>query len=161
MKNLKIAIVIILVSGVLISGCGINRFQAFKHNFLVYPNEIREQDIDRNNPREILFGQKYSILMIEKKNGEVFPVQHYWPEHTFTFRVWPKEVSWSDPLSISSNIIVDDIALQKNGIAIKRDSKDPWRVYWFTKESIKTIEKNERLLLPPYQSLSLLDKHNP
>lgn len=147
----------IFISGACFASCGINRLQVFKHNFLVYPNEINEQDIDKNNPREILFGRGYLILMIENKDGEIVPVQHYWPEHTFGFRVWPEEVSWSDPLRISSNIIVDNISAQKNGLAIKRDGKEPWRVYWFTEESIKTIKGNGRLFLPPYQSFSLLN----
>ncbi len=129
---------------------------AFKHNFLVYPYEIKEQNIGKNNPREILFGQVYLILMIEKKDGKIFPAQHYWPEHTFTFRVWPKKVSWNEPLHISSNIIVDNIAPLKNGIAIKKDSEQHWRVYWLTEEDIKIIKEKEQLFLTPYTKLDIL-----
>ncbi len=96
--------------------------------------------------------EDYWILCVQRNGEEVSPAAHYCFEHTFTWRVWPKEVSFAEPLHISTNLIVDSIST-RNGIAVKKGDETRWKIYWLSKADIAHINRHDVMILPRYEKL--------
>lgn len=130
-----------------------------KLRFLICPNEYSSRmkmDVELSVQREILFDTDYLVMIVTKNGKAIEPVQHYRPEHTFTDKLHSIDVTYSNPLHISSIIIVD-IPKEKCAIAIKKKDDKQWRIYWLSKKDINAIN-NGMIFLPPFEKLTLL--HN-
>ena len=132
--------------------CGCSRWIGFKTEFLAFPSEITHSTNDNDLTREALFDLDYSIVIVTKKSSVISPVKHYRHEHTFTNKVWVTNVTFQNPQLISSFIIIDELSTN-NGIAIKKNSDDKWKVLWLTNESITEIKTTKRIKLKPYNEM--------
>ena len=158
MKKRMFAIIGVSVFIIILAliGCEVHRLTSLKYKFLVIPYELREQlDVDRASIRECLFKEPYRLICVERDGEHIVPSRHYWFETTFSYRVHPIDVSFNKPLFMGQDVIVDSIST-KNGIAIKKEVADKWRVYWLNEDGVEQIKKKERLVLPPFEKLSYL-----
>ncbi len=132
-----------------------------KLRFLVCPDKYTELVDQQDNfalRREVLFkADEFSFLVVQKSvDGKVKDVQHYRAQHTFSNNVLPLEVSWEEPLHISTIVIIDDLTVEF-GIAIKIDGESKWRIYWVPQNKLKKSQETGILYLPQYESLPFLD----
>lgn len=148
--KLILSILVILI----ISGC--SRWIGFKIEFLAFPNDVEFINKENDLNREVLFGLDYSIVIVKKDKGNVSPVTHYRPEHTFGNKVWEANVNFQNPQQISSQIIIDNLNTN-TGIAIKKSSEENWKVLWLTDDMIKEIKETKRIKLKPYNEIPYLN----
>ena len=150
MKRINFAI---LVSVLIISGCssGIR--------FFVCPNQYIDKMktvTDIGLRREILVGLDLRIVIVHlNEKSEIVPVEHFRPEHTFAYRIHPLNVSYEEPMTLTTLVIIKK--LQKPiGVAIKHISDSNWRIYWLKDADIKDMRKTGVVYLPPYEDLPQL-----
>jgi hypothetical protein len=131
-----------------------------KISFLVCPykySQLVSQQDNLSLQREILFSaDEYTFLIVKKLNkGKVEIAQHYRPQHTFSNKFYPLNVSWEEPLHISTTAIIDKDATDF-GIAIKIDGENNWRIYWLSEEKLAKIKKDGIFYLPKDTTLPFL-----
>lgn len=132
-----------------------------KSSFLVCPPELSsqlssEQSISKK--REMLTGLDYRILAVHiNKKGELEPVIHYRPEHTFGNRLLSLEVSFSNPLTISTMIIIDQ-PINHVGVAVKLKKDREWRIHWISDTDLTLNQNTYTVYLPDYNTLSILKR---
>ena len=130
--------------------------------FFVCPNQYADEMkavTDIGLRREILVGSDLRIVIVHlNQNNEIVPVEHYRPEHTFTNRIHPLDVSFEKPMTLTTLIVIKK--LQKSiGIAIKKFSDRDWRIYWLSDSDIRDLKREGVVYLPPYEDLPLLQNH--
>ena len=111
---------------------------------------------DIGQRREILVGSDLRVVVVHlNERNEVVPVEHFRPEHTFTDRIHPLEVTYEKPMTLTTLIIIKKLQ-RPFGVAIKNLSDLNWRIYWLQDKDIKDLRKEGVVYLPPYEDLPLL-----
>lgn len=150
---MKKALFMLIGSTIILGGCSSGiRFFVCPYEF---STEMKSES-DIGQRREILVGLDYRVLVVHiDENGEIVPIQHYRPEHTFGNRTHPLEVSYEKPLTLTALVIINEVQ-KPMGIAIKKVSDIDWRIYWLKDADIKELRNNGVVYLPPYNRLSLI-----
>ena len=146
---------LIFILPLLLSGCR-NELR-----FLVCPYEFADKvrfEKDLGLKRELLVGLNYRVVVVIKKDltDKIVPVQHYRPEHTFGHKIHPINVSFEEPLTVSTILIVED-KINQLGIAINDKSDISWRVHWLQSKDFNTIQNNGLIFLPRYRELPIIE----
>ena len=127
--------------------------------FFVCPNQYAAEMqtvTDIGQRREILVGSDLRVVVVHlNERNEVVPVQHYRPEHTFGNRIHILKVSFGQPITLGTLIIIKDIK-RPIGIAVKKKADNDWRIYWLQAPDIKDLREEGVVYLPPYEDLPLL-----
>jgi hypothetical protein len=128
--------------------------------FFVCPNQYIDEmktvkDIGQR--REILVGLDLRVVIVHfNERNEIVPVEHFRPEHTFTNRIHPLEVTYKKPMMLTTLIIIKKLQ-RPIGVAIKDIGDSKWRIYWLQDADIKDLRKEGMVYLPPYEDLPLLE----
>ncbi|MEI6127237.1 MAG: hypothetical protein WCQ99_11875, partial [Pseudomonadota bacterium] len=88
----------------------------------------------------------------------IIPVQHYRYNHDDITVENPLKVSFKEPLTVSSIIIIDSPKKQL-GIAIKKKKDESWRVYWASNKDLVEAPVADDvgvIYLPPYETLPVI-----
>ena len=114
--------------------------------------------LDLGNERQVLFKNRiYSYLIIKQgEDDSWYPVQHYRPQHSFSYSNMPSDVSWGKPLHISTIAIVDK-PREKYSIAIKSKMDLGWRRYDLSKAQFIDQGDYEIVYLPPFENLEAIE----
>tara|TARA_B110001469_G_scaffold125860_1_gene142137 strand:+ start:884 stop:1288 length:405 start_codon:yes stop_codon:yes gene_type:complete len=123
-----------------------------KVELVICPSELKEA-FNEKKDRVALSYSDYLALIIAESSEGIVPVQHYRPEQTFTHRLHQQVVTWEKPLHISTLMIFDN-PKGKAGVAVRRKTDAKWRVFWFSKEDLRS----DVIYLPPYKDLEILGK---
>ena len=111
---------------------------------------------DIGQRREILVGSDLRVVVVHlNERNKVVPVEHFRPEHTFTDRIHPLEVTYEKPMTLTTLIIIKKLQ-RPLGVAIKNLSDLNWRIYWLQDMDIQDLRKEGVVYLPPYEDLPLL-----
>ena len=127
--------------------------------FFVCPNQYADEMktvTDIGLRREILVGSDLRTVIVHlDEKGAVVPVEHFRPEHTFSHRIHPLKVSYEEPMTLTTLIVIK--RLQKPiGVAIRHISETNWRVYWLKETDIKDLKNTGVVYLPSHEGLPLL-----
>jgi hypothetical protein len=129
--------------------------------FFVCPNQYAAEMktvSDIGQRREILVGSDLRVVVVHlNERNEVVPVEHFRPEHTFTNRIHPLEVTYEKPMTLGTLIIIKKLS-RPIGVAIKNLSDLKWRIYWLQDQDIKDLKKEGVVYLPLYEDLPLLKR---
>ena len=156
MPKIFFLLTLLIVSSMATLGCS-NRL-----HFLVCPPEYAAKvkaENELGSLREILVGSEYRVVAVEDKDGKIVPVQHYRYNHDDVSVEDPKNVSYKDPLTISTIVIID-VPKKQLGLAIKKKKDDYWRVYWASNNDIaksqKRVDEVSVVFIPPYETLQII-----
>jgi len=132
-------------------------------HFLVCPAELASRmkaEKDLWNRREMLFNLDYRIVVVQDKDGQIIPSQHYLfklNDYDVLTEV-PYKVTFQAPLTIGTIFIID-VRKVPLGIAVKKKQDAQWRIYWLSKEDfIKAKAEAEDtgvVFLPSYEKLPI------
>ena len=147
--QMKHAIFVTIILSFILNGC------SNAYRFYVCPHEFSEEVKSKNNigeKKEVLAKKDYRVLVI---NNKKIPVQHFRPEHTFGNLIHPRDVSFENPLTLTSLIIVEQLNFSY-GIALKKLNDNNWRIHWIQDADVEDIRNEGLVYLPHYEDLPYL-----
>lgn len=108
--------------------------------------------------RERLFRRPGGMFLARHADDGLALVQHYRVQHSTTSTYIPERVSMSEPLALSSYLIVDRTTLEADDLVLclRQNPKAPWRYMALDRAAINAAAESGRLRLEPFERLPLL-----
>lgn len=108
--------------------------------------------------REQLFRRPGAMFLARQADDGLALVQHYRVQHSTTSTYIPERVSMSEPLALSSYLIVDRSTLEADDLVLclQQNPKAPWRYMALDRAALDAAAESGRLRLEPFGRLPLL-----
>jgi hypothetical protein len=125
--------------------------------FVLCPSEVSAQMArtgDLGARRELLYPLDYEVVIVERRGDAVAPAVVLRAQHSYG-SPRPTATTLADPTHVSDWFIVDRPAGEL-GIAIRRDSAEPYRVQWLSDSDLADARRTAVIHLQPIATLPLL-----
>lgn len=125
---------------------------------LVVPAGLDDRGLTDSQLREQLFRRPDAMFLARQAGGGLTQVQHYRVKHSTTSTYIPERVGMSEPLALSSYLIVDRATLGADDLVLcLRPAPDaPWRYMVLDRARLDDAAEAGRLHLLKIENLPML-----
>ena len=126
---------------------------------IAVPAGLDDRGLTDSQLREQLFRRPGAMLFLARQADDGLAlVQHYRVQHSTTSTYMPERVSMSEPLALSSYLIVDRSTLEADDLVLclRQNPRAPWRFMALDRAAIDAAAESGRLRLEPFERLPLL-----
>ena len=125
---------------------------------IAVPADVSDAGLTDSQLRERLFRRRGSMFLARQADEGLALVQHYRVKHLTTSTYIPDKVSMSEPLAVSSFLIVERATLDAEDLVLclRANHRRPWRYMALDRATLDAAAESGRLRLEPLASLPLL-----
>ena len=125
---------------------------------IAVPTGVDDRGLTEWQLREQLLRLPGAMFLARQADDGLALVQHYRVQHSTTSTYIPERVSMSEPLAMSSYLIVDRTTLEADDLVLclRQNPKAPWRYMALDRAAINAAAESGRLRLEPFERLPLL-----